>query len=125
MQKHVPFVNDVCCIAHHINLAIQTLDGLRLVGKNENPLALMYNYFTHNLKHHLEIYKLVELLKCNINKILKNIKTQWMSMLSPSKRMKNEYQMLVVKMVEGNVNIVIVKANYELLYDVETLLGLA
>ncbi len=68
---------------------------------------------------------LVELLKCNINKILKNIKTQWMSMLSPSKKVLNEYQMLIVKMVEDNVSIVIVKANYELLYDVETLLGLA
>ncbi len=118
-------MNDVCCIAHCINLAIQTLDGLRLVGQIENPLALMYNYFAHNLKHHLEIYVFVELFKCNINKILKNIKTQWMSMLSPCKRMLNEYQMLVVKMVEDNVNIVIVKANYELIYDVETLLGLA
>ncbi len=46
-------------------------------------------------------------------------------MLSPSKRMLNEYQMLVVKMVEDNVSIVIVKTNHELLYDVETLLGLA
>jgi hypothetical protein len=111
-------VNDVFCIAHCINLAIQTVDGLRLVGKIENPLASMYHYFAHNLKPHLEIYKLVELLKCNI-------KTQWMSMLSPSKRMLNEYQMLVVKMVEDNVSIVIVKTNHELLYDVETLLGLA
>ncbi len=85
MQKHVSFVNDVCCIAHCINLAIQTLDGLKLVGKIENLLALMYNYFAHNLKHHLEIYKLVELLKCNNSKILKNIKTQWMSMLSLSR----------------------------------------
>ncbi len=118
-------MNDVCCIVHRINLASQTLDGLKLVGKIDNPLALMYNYFAHNFKHHLEIYKLVELLKCNINKILKNIKTQWMSMLSPSKRVLNEYQMLVVKMVEDNVSIVIVKANYELIYDVETLLGLA
>jgi hypothetical protein len=33
--------------------------------------------------------------------------------------------MLVVKMVEDNVSIVIIKTNYELLYDVETLLGLA
>jgi hypothetical protein len=41
------------------------------------------------------------------------------------KRVLNEYQMLVVKMVEDNVSIVIVKTNYELFYDVETLLGLA
>jgi hypothetical protein len=45
-------------------------------------------------------------------------------MSSPLKRVLNEYQMLVVKMVEDNVSIAIVKANYELLYDVETLLGL-
>jgi hypothetical protein len=41
------------------------------------------------------------------------------------KKVLNEYQMLVVKMVEDNVSIVIVKTNYELFYDVETLLGLA
>jgi len=57
----------------------------------------MYNYFVHNPKHHLKVSKLVKSLKYKGNKLLKNIKTQWISMLSPSKSVLNEYKTLVVK----------------------------
>lgn len=45
-------------------------------------------------------------------------------MLSPSKRVLNEYKALVVKMVVDSASVQIVKAKYELLCDVEMLLGL-
>jgi hypothetical protein len=46
-------------------------------------------------------------------------------MLSPSKRVLCEYKTLVVKIVEDSVTIDIAKTNYELLCDLETLLGLS
>jgi hypothetical protein len=92
------------------------------MGKIESLLTSMYNYFVNNFKCYLEICKLVELLSCKGNKILKNIKTEKISMLSPSNRTLNEYQTLVVKMIEDNVSII--HANYEFFCNMETLLGL-
>jgi hypothetical protein len=46
-------------------------------------------------------------------------------MLSPSKRIWNEYKAFVVKMAIDNASVQITKTNYELLCDAETLLGLA
>jgi hypothetical protein len=46
-------------------------------------------------------------------------------MLSPSKKILNEYKAFVVKMAIDSVSVQITKVNYELLCDVETLLGLA
>jgi hypothetical protein len=46
-------------------------------------------------------------------------------MLSPSKRVPNEYKTLVIKMVEDNVTLDIGKTNYELMCDLEMLLGLS
>ncbi len=56
---------------------------LSLVSKIESLLVSMYNYFVHSSKHHLETTKLVEILECKGNKILKHIKACRISMLSP------------------------------------------
>jgi hypothetical protein len=64
-------------------------------------------------------------LECKANKIQKNIKTHWISILSPSKHILNEYEAFVVKMAIDSASGQITEANYELLCDVETLLGLA
>jgi len=68
---------------------------------------------------------LAKLLKCKGNKIIKNIKTHWVSTLSPSKKVLSEYKALVVKMVEDSVIVDTTKINYELMCDLETLLGLS
>jgi hypothetical protein len=68
-------------------------------------LASMHNYFAHTPKCHLEASKLAKLLECKGNKVLKNIETHWISMLSLSKRIFSEYKSLVVKMVEDSVTI--------------------
>jgi hypothetical protein len=81
------------------------------MGKIESLLASMYNCFVNNFKCHLEICKLVEFMSCKGNKILKNLKTKKMSMLSPSNRTLNEYQTLVVKMIKNNASTIHV--NYE------------
>jgi hypothetical protein len=45
-------------------------------------------------------------------------------MLLPSKRVLNEYKALVVKMAKDKVTIDITKTNYELMCDLEMLLGI-
>jgi hypothetical protein len=62
------------------------LNGLNFVFKIKSMFVSNYNYFSHSLKKHLEAIKLVEFLESKSNKILKNIKTCWISMLSPSKQ---------------------------------------
>jgi hypothetical protein len=44
----------------------------------------MYTFYSHNLKCHLEICKLAEFLGLKTLKILRNVKTWWVSMLSPT-----------------------------------------
>jgi hypothetical protein len=52
----------VHCMAHHTNLAVQTLLGLLLVIQLENMLQTLHSYFAHSPKRHLEFTKLVELM---------------------------------------------------------------
>jgi hypothetical protein len=86
MMKYAPFLSGVHCIAHRISLVVQALNFLNLVNKIERLFTYMHNYFTHNPKRHLETSKLVELLECKGDKILENIKTHWILMLSPLKK---------------------------------------
>jgi hypothetical protein len=85
----------------------------------------MYNYFAHYFKHDLEFGKLAKILDSKGNKLLKNIKTWWISMLSPCKRIFAKYKLLVVNMAKDSDHIENEKSNFNLLCDVETLQGLA
>jgi hypothetical protein len=84
-------------MAHHANLVVQTLLGLPLVIHFENLLQTLHSYFVHSHKH-LEFTKLAKLMQTKGNKILQNVKTMWISMLSPIKRVIIEYITLLVKM---------------------------
>jgi hypothetical protein len=57
------------------------------------------------------------------NKFLKNIKTQWINMLSPTKRVLFEYKTLLAKMATDCVELQIVETNFDLLFKL-ILLGL-
>lgn len=67
---------------------------------------------------------MVKFLETKGGKILHNMKTQWTLMLAPTKRVLQEYKILVVKMVNDNLGNVTTKNNYELLYDCDIILGL-
>lgn len=71
-------------MAHKTNLAIQTLLHLQMVIRLEGFIYTLYNYFSNNLKKHLEFTKLVELMETKQVKILKNVRTHWICMLSPT-----------------------------------------
>jgi hypothetical protein len=49
---------------------------------------------------------------------------KWISMLAPSKRMFGKYKTLMGKMSDDVANNAVTNTNYELLCDVETIMGL-
>jgi hypothetical protein len=71
---------------------------LDLVCWLEGILQALYAFFIHSLKKFMEFHKLVELIGTKGNKLLKNVKTRWIFMLSPTKRVFVEYRPLIVKM---------------------------
>jgi hypothetical protein len=84
----------------------------------------MYTYYNHSLKRHLERTKLAKVIESRGLKILRNIEIQWISMLAPFKRLVFEYRFVVMKMSEDLPINHVVATNYELLCDVETMMGL-
>jgi hypothetical protein len=67
----------------------------------------------------------MELMATKGNKILWNVKTRWISMLSPAKRVMAEYKILLVKMTLDNPTNQQGMLNYEHLCDIHILLRLA
>jgi hypothetical protein len=65
----------------------------------------MYGYFNHSPKRHMEFQKLVQTLETKGNKIFKNVKTRWMSMLNPLKRIMEKYHHLLTMMQANNFTI--------------------
>ncbi len=55
---------------------------------------------------------------------LKNIKTKWISMLAPFKQMFGKYKTLMGKMSDDVASNAVINTDYELLCDVETIMGL-
>jgi hypothetical protein len=85
-----------------MNLVVEALDKLPILQKIESLLIDLYSYFCKFPKKHIEFCKLAEVMETKGLKILKNIKTRWISMLSPAIRAMNEYRTLLVKMLEDS-----------------------
>jgi hypothetical protein len=68
----------------------------------ENLLQTLHSYFAHSPKRHVEFTKRVEFMQTKGNKILRNVKTKWISMLSLAKKVMVKYKTLLVKMALGN-----------------------
>jgi hypothetical protein len=115
--SHAPHMQGMHCVAHRSNLAVQCLSDLEMVSRIETLLSALHRYFSKSPKRHLELQKLAGLLETKGKKILQNVKTRWISMLSPLKRVLSEYRTLLVKMYSDQfVKPVIpaAKINYEL-----------
>lgn len=70
----------------------------------------------------MELSKLVKIMKAKGNKLLKNIKTKWISMLDPTKEVMVEYCTLIVKMAldylsNNSINLV----NFKMLFGIKVL----
>ncbi len=73
----------------------------------------------------MERCRFVKFLESKPLKILKNVKMQWIFMLSLVEQILTKYMSLVVNIFEKHPTYVTTKANLELLCDVETFLTLA
>ena len=121
-------MQDMHCVVHRSNLAVQCLSNLEMVARIETILAVFHKYFIKSPKRHLKLQKLVELLESKGKKFLQNIKTRWISMLSPLKCVLSEYRTLLVKIYSDHLikpTISATKVNYELMVDIKCLLTLA
>ncbi len=92
-------------MAHITNLAIQILSHLQMVNIIEGLLQTLYNYFSKSPKMHLEFTKPVELMETKWAKILKNVQTPWIFMLSLAQHVMTKYKALLMKMTfDGPTN---------------------
>ncbi len=122
--QYVPFIVSVHCMAHLTNLVAQTFSNLPLVSWIENLLQCLYGYFNHSPKRHLKCTKIIKIMETKGNKILWNIKTRWISMISLVKCVLSKYRTLFMKMALDAPIIPFAKSNLFLMNGVESLLGL-
>ena len=59
-------------------------------------------YFKLSPKMHLQFVKLVELVETKGLKLLKNVKTRWISLIEPLRRIIQEYRVLLTNMKEDS-----------------------
>ena len=100
-----------------MNLSIQILLKLPVVSHIELLLTTMHSYFANLPKCHTEFDKLMASMNKNGTKILQNIKTYWISLLKPAKRVMQQYPVLLMKMHLDENTIKLVATNLEHLQD--------
>ena len=103
-SKYAPFALGVHCMAHRCNLAFKTLSQLDIMNRIEGLLKSSHAYFKHSPKRHLEFVKLAELMETKGLKLLKNVKTRWVSLIEPLRRILQEYRVLLAKMKADSVS---------------------
>jgi len=99
-----------------------------MMAKIETLIVVLHKYFSKSPIRYLKLQKLAELFDSKGRKNLQNIKTMWISMLSPLKRVLLDYRTILVKMYSDQFvkpTIPATKVNYELMADIKCLLILA
>jgi hypothetical protein len=99
-EQDAPFMLGVPCLAHCTNLAVEPLSNLPMVSKLEILCQTLYRYHSMSSKKHLKFQKLADIVEIEGLGILRNIKTRWILLLEPLKRVMGEYKTLIVKMCE-------------------------
>jgi hypothetical protein len=122
-RQFAPYMMSVHDVAHRTNHAVLSLNGLPMVKKLETLCNSLHVYFTKSPKQFLEFSKLAEVVETSGLKILGNVKTRWISLLEPMKRVLSEYKILIVKMNNDTGEESKVVQNLSSLCDVHTLLA--
>jgi hypothetical protein len=120
-ETFTPFSLGVHCVCQKKNLAMQTSSSFPLVHGVETLFQSLYQYFYKSPKRHVEFTKLVNIMETKGLKLLRNVKTRWDSMLSPTKWVMVEYKTLLMKMalnMDANSQ---VATNFEHLVDLDML----
>lgn len=73
-------------MSHRVDMALKTLSKLPVVANVEDLLQVTHGYFAQSSKRHHEFTKLAALIEKKGNKILKQVKMRWISLLKPTKR---------------------------------------
>ena len=71
------------------------------MSRNEGLLKSSHAYFKHSSNKHLEFAKLAKLMGL---KLLNNVKTRWVSLIEPLRRILQEYMVRLAKMKVDNVS---------------------
>ncbi len=93
------------------------LSTLPLVSYIESMLQSLHSFFVHCLKKFPKFIKFVKTLEIKGVKLLRNVKTQWISMLSMLKCVMVDYKALIVKMHFNHDKTKYASTNFELLCD--------
>lgn len=94
-----------------------------MVGNIKALLMGVYAYFNHSPKRNLKKWKLAKAMETKGLNILWNIKIQWMNIIIPSKAVLEKFMTLLVKMAQDSTTNKFAAVNYELLCDVDTIMG--
>jgi hypothetical protein len=91
-------------MAHMINLVVQFFFSLPIVACLKDLLQSIYTFFCKSQFFcYLEFIKLAQIMETKGNKLLCDIRTQWINMLSPLKCMLEDYCHLLMKMVVDSI----------------------
>jgi hypothetical protein len=74
-------------MAHWTNLIVQVLFKLNMFCRLENLFQTLYAYFSKSSKRHLKLNKLAKIMEIQGSKLLKNVKTRWIFMWEPTKKL--------------------------------------
>jgi hypothetical protein len=97
-EKYAPFVLGVHCCAHKLNLCAKSLSNLGVMHALEDVLQASHGYFAHSPKKAAEFRTLAELMETKGLKLLKNVKTRWISCIAPLRRLISEFKSVMAKM---------------------------
>jgi hypothetical protein len=103
VMKHIwktcaPFSLGVHYVFKKKHLDVHTLFSFPFMHQVETLLQSSYQYFCKSSKCHLEFTKLATIMETKGPKLLRNVKTKWISMLSLSKWVIAKYKTLLMKM---------------------------
>jgi len=98
-ENYAPFTTGVHCCAHRLNLAAQSLSSMLVMHSIEDVLRMTHAYFAHSPKKAAEFKALAQQLESRGLKLLKNVKTRWISCLAPIRRLLAEYKGVIAMMI--------------------------
>jgi hypothetical protein len=85
-----------------LHLVVEPLSNLSIVGKCESLCQSMSAYFSLSPKKHLEFQKFADIVEIEGLNMLRNVKTCWILVLEPLRKIMGEYKTLICKMAEDD-----------------------
>jgi hypothetical protein len=98
--KHnfAPHATVIHCLAHKINLAVKTLSQLAVFHEVEELMQISHVYFSHSPKKFQEYKSFASTSDTKGPKVLKNVTTRWLSLLTLMKRIMSEFRTILGKL---------------------------